>query len=85
MQPFLLSPEMFIGKLHGGYRKPLRVDVSTAAEEEWVLRAERKDEGSKSGHMPRTDEEQAMVFQPVKRERIDNNTKIRYVFGDRKK
>lgn len=74
--PFI--PEMFVGKLRGGYRRLLGVDVSTAAEEEWVLTAERQDEGSNSGHMPRIDGEQAMVVQLVRRERIDNSIKIRY-------
>lgn len=78
MQAFLLSPEMFVGKLHGGYRRLLGVDLSTAAKEERVLTAERQDEGSNSGHMPRIDEEQATVVQLVRRERTDNSIKIRY-------
>lgn len=78
MQTFLLSPEMFVGKLHRGYGKLLGLDVCTEGKEEWVLTAEKQDEGSKNAHMPRTDEEQAMIVQPVKRERIDKTTKIRY-------
>lgn len=81
MQAFLLSPEMFVRKLHGGYRRLLGVDVSPAAREEWVLTAERHDESHKSGLMPRTDEEQAIAAQPVRKERIDNST----ICGDRKK